>query len=373
MATTVEWAQAGLLDGLDETQRAERIALLERLSAAGYSVDELREAAAGGLLPSLLADRQIAGVARYTGHEIADLAGIPLELISRIRQVGALPPLAPDERIYTDLDLEAATTTRRFLDLGIPEETIVRVSRVMGRTMGPLSEAFRDAVLDMFEDDVGELELAERLETLTENSLPLLRTILDQVSRSHFRNAVGSELSARLPHARADGRPVIVAFADLVGFTQLGTEVPASELGAVADRLEEIVADLVVPPVRIAKSLGDGVMLVSAEAGPLIATCLALVDAADAEGDAFPQVHVGIAAGEASTRAGDWFGEPVNLASRISDAARAGSVVVTKEVRDMAPDVARYSNAGSRGFKGIRQPVRLYRARPVASPGASAS
>jgi len=238
----------------------------------------------------------------------------------------------------------------------------------MGRTMGPLSEAFRDAVLDMFDDDVGEPELAGRLETLTEQSLPLLRTILDQVSRAHFRNAIGSELSAQLPHEHVGdrtARPVIVAFADLVGFTQLGTEVPATELGNVADRMEEIVAERVTAPVRIAKSLGDGVMLVSSEAGPLVRLALDLVAAADAEGDAFPQLHVGIASGEASTRAGDWFGAPINLASRISDAARAGSVVVTKEVRDMAPDAAKYSNAGARTFKGIRESVRLYRARPL--------
>ena len=130
---------------------------------------------------------------------------------------------------------------------------------------------------------------------------------------------------------------MVVAFADLVGFTQLGTEVPSSELVVVAERLEEMVTDIVEAPVRVAKTLGDGVMLVAPEAAPLVEASLALVEAADNESSvSFPQLHIGLAAGEATTRAGDWFGEPVNLAARISDAARAGSVVVTREVRDMA-------------------------------------
>ena len=49
------------------------------------------------------------------------------------------------------------------------------------------------------------------------------------------------------------------------------------------------------------------------------------VDAADAEGEDFPQLRAGVARGEALARAGDWFGRPVNLASRITDIARPGS------------------------------------------------
>ena len=40
---------------------------------------------------------------------------------------------------------------------------------------------------------------------------------------------------------------------------------------------------------------------------------LALVDAADDEGEDFPQLRVGIACGPALERAGDWYGSPVNL------------------------------------------------------------
>ena len=55
---------------------------------------------------------------------------------------------------------------------------------------------------------------------------------------------------------------------------------------------------------------------------------LELVEAMAAEEDGFPLVRAGMAYGQAFTRGGDYYGRPVNLASRITEAARAGSVLV---------------------------------------------
>ena len=95
----------------------------------------------------------------------------------------------------------------------------------------------------------------------------------------------------------------------------------------------------------------------------MLELALDLVDAADAEGDDFPQLRVGMAAGPALSRAGDWYGRPVNLASRVTGIARPGSVLATREVRDAATDAYRWSSAGARSLKGVEGPVRLYRAR----------
>ena len=62
---------------------------------------------------------------------------------------------------------------------------------------------------------------------------------------------------------------------------------------------------------------------------------------------------------------GDWYGRPVNIASRVTSIARADSVLATREVRDAAPDAVRWSSAGARTIKGVPGPVRLYRARPL--------
>jgi adenylate cyclase len=94
-----------------------------------------------------------------------------------------------------------------------------------------------------------------------------------------------------------------------------------------------------------------------------VGTTLALVDAADSEGHDFPQLRAGIAAGEALSRAGDWFGRPVNLASRLTAIARPGSVLTTDSLHEMAPDGYRWSKAGIRNIKGIPDPVPLWRVR----------
>ena len=77
-------------------------------------------------------------------------------------------------------------------------------------------------------------------------------------------------------------------------------------------------------------------MLVSREPDPLIELALALAEAADQESERFPQVRVGIAYGEAIGRAGDWFGRPVNLASRITGIARPGTVLTDEALKEAA-------------------------------------
>ena len=160
-------------------------------------------------------------------------------------------------------------------------------------------------------------------------------------------------------------RDVTVAFADLVGFTRVGEEVPVDELGRIAGRLAEMTAEVVQPPVRLVKTIGDAAMLTSPTPERLLEGALDLVDAADAEGSDFPQLRVGVASGQAVSRAGDWYGHPVNLASRVTDIARPGSVLVTTEIRDSLQDSFAWSFAGARHLKGIREAVPLFRARRV--------
>jgi adenylate cyclase len=61
---------------------------------------------------------------------------------------------------------------------------------------------------------------------------------------------------------------------------------------------------------------------------------------------------------------GDYYGRPVNLASRITGVARAGSVVVNAAVREAAGDDFAYTYIGERRLKGIEGRVKLFRARP---------
>ncbi len=82
-----------------------------------------------------------------------------------------------------------------------------------------------------------------------------------------------------------------------------------------------------------------------------------------------------MAFGTALQRAGDFYGHAVNLASRVTGAARPGAVLCTQEVHDAAPDRFDWSFARKHKLKGMSEAVPLYRARrraDAASAGTTA-
>jgi adenylate cyclase len=155
-----------------------------------------------------------------------------------------------------------------------------------------------------------------------------------------------------------------ICFADLVEFTRLGEEIAPEELGLVAGRLEEMATAVAEPPVRLVKTIGDAVMLVSAETAPLVDASLALIAAAEAEGEAFPWLRAGLASGPTLPQSGDYYGRSVNLASRITGVARPGSVLLDAATREAAGEGFAYTFIGERRLKGIDSKVKLFRARP---------
>jgi adenylate cyclase len=60
---------------------------------------------------------------------------------------------------------------------------------------------------------------------------------------------------------------------------------------------------------------------------------LTMVENADAD-DVLPQVRAGLAYGPIVSRLGDVFGQPVNIASRLTSVARTGSVLVDVGLQD---------------------------------------
>ncbi|HEX8054884.1 MAG TPA: adenylate/guanylate cyclase domain-containing protein [Thermoleophilaceae bacterium] len=177
-----------------------------------------------------------------------------------------------------------------------------------------------------------------------------------------MRNDIVSR--AELATGRLDGtEEVAVCFADLVGFTRLGEEIPPEDLSRVAGRLTDLAGDVARPPVRLVKTIGDAAMLVGRETDAVVEVALELVERAAEAGDEFPALRSGIARGPALERAGDWYGSPVNTASRVTGVARPGSVLCTADAREAAGDGFRWSPAGRRKLKGVGEPVRLFRAR----------
>lgn len=370
----MDFAAEGFFEGLDDDDaRAERRVLLDWLIAEGFSDDQLRRAHRRGLLVFLAAEREVGGEPRYTYEEISEQSGVDLDLLLQLRRAQGLPLPDTGAVEMTDVDLAAARTSQGFVELGLTDEQMVATSRALGRGLSTAAEAMRAVMLELvLEPGTTEQELAQRYATAVHEVLPRVGPLVLQMLSQHLRNMVQGEMVGAAE--RATGRPPgardqAIAFADLVGFTRLGEEIAPEDLGGVATRLESLTREVIAPPVRLIKTIGDAVLLTADEPAALIETALALVDASDAEGarTAFPQLRVGVAYGPAVARGGDVFGRAVNLASRVTAIARAGSVLATRDVRDHAPDAFRWSGAGARRIKGLPDPVPLYRARPLAA------
>jgi adenylate cyclase len=367
----IDFAAEGLLDGLEGAERAERAALLEQLAADGVPLAELRRATASGTLMFLPADRVIVGSDRYTSAEVAELSGVDVEFLIRARRAMGLPIPEPDEAVYTDADLEASRMIHVARDAGITDEEALDLLRVLGRGLSQAAESLRALPLKLvLKPGITEHELAHSYAEAAAVLYPLLDPLISSLLALHVRHTTQSEVISAIE--RSGGHPpgsrqVAVCFADLVGFTRLGEEVPPDELGRLAVRLEALAAEVASQPVRLVKTIGDAAMLASLEPEPLIEAALELIEAADAEGSDFPQLKAGVAQGLALPRAGDWFGRPVNLASRITAIARPGSLLAERELRESARDSYSWSYAGERRLRGIREPVALYRVRRPAA------
>jgi hypothetical protein len=83
---------------------------------------------------------------------------------------------------------------------------------------------------------------------------------------------------------------------------------------------------------RPVKWLGDSVMFYFKDPGPGVVAALEMVAGVAEAG--LPPAHVGLHAGPVIFQEGDYYGQTVNVASRIADYARPGEVLVSQEVVD---------------------------------------
>jgi adenylate cyclase len=154
---------------------------------------------------------------------------------------------------------------------------------------------------------------------------------------------------------------VVVAFADLAGYTKLTEERGDEEAVGVVERFVEAVQHSLPIDARVIKTLGDEVMVVGADAVAL--TQWAVGFQAELPVGA-PAPRIGVHYGEALYRDGDYYGRDVNQAARVVARAAGGEVLVTRRVVDMASgiDGLRFELIGEIGLKGFSEPIELFHA-----------
>ena len=305
---------------------------------------------------------------KYSANELSEKTGVPIDVLERQWQALGLPVAPDDAKVYGDEDLRGAELLKAFIDAGLPQEGITQVARVMGEGMRRIADSTMELVGRAFaQPGDTERDAGLRFAAAAEQLIPVVGPELQYIYRVHLRELIKNEVISRVELSTgriAGAEEVTVCFADIVGFTRLGEEIPPEDLSEVAGKLNDLAGELTDRSVRLVKTIGDAAMLVGRDAEAVVSTSLELVRRADEAGDDFPPLRSGVAHGLALERAGDWYGSPVNTASRVTGVARPGSVLCTSDARRAAGDSFRWSPAGRRRLKGVSEPVRLFRARP---------
>jgi adenylate cyclase len=368
----VDVEASGLLDGLTGKARAERAELIEWLFSRGFTTEQIRESFA----PMLLASRRMLGDdgTVVSARQISEETGIDLDLLQRVQRAVGLPRIEdPDAPMHLWVDSEAAAYAQKFVEMGFAPEQIVLIVQVMAEGLARAADVMRYAALaTILKPGATELDTAKASEALLRDTAPLLGPMIADMLRLQLLHQMETE--AVNTTERAEGLPlpgarlVTIAFADLVGFTRLGEVVEPEDLERLAHHLTDLAREVAVPPVRYIKSIGDEVMLVSPDPAALLRAVLEMVEATELE-EGFPRLRVGLSTGMAVSRAGDWFGSPVNLASRVTGVARPGTILVSESTREALGETGEFafSFAGARSLKGISDDVKLFRARKASA------
>jgi adenylate cyclase len=353
---------------VDEREREARTRLVRELARDGASLEELRGAIEGDRLSLLPLERALAGTdgARYTIAELSKRSGVEEPYLRALRRALGLPRADGRERVGGDVDLGAAEMVQGFRDAGLPDDGLLEIARVMGHGMSLLASTIHRVLADAYlEQGDTELDAALRYGEAVGQLPAELGPLLEYALTVHQREQIGSEVVGRTELAAgrlSGGSDVTVCFADLVGFTELGEEIAPAGLGAVAGRLTDLAIDSAQSPVRLIKMIGDAALLVSADTDALLVAALDLMRAVD-DDPQLPPLRIGIAHGQAIARGGEWYGTPVNRASKLTASAGPGRVLATNEVRDAAGPGFSWSKAGRRTLDGVKEPVEVFEVR----------
>ncbi len=160
-----------------------------------------------------------------------------------------------------------------------------------------------------------------------------------------------------------------VVFADLTGstrvFESLGNEKATQAITRLTAWMGQVCAAY---KGRMVKNLGDGVLVVFADAQQALNAVVEMQRKHSQRIDTWPaalrmHLQVGVASGEVVEVDGDCYGDAVNVASRLSDLSGAEQIWVTESVIDLLPHntLVRYRSLGRVAVRGRNEAPVVYR------------
>lgn len=158
------------------------------------------------------------------------------------------------------------------------------------------------------------------------------------------------------------------AFCDLAGFTAFTAERGDDAAIELVETFRSNVAAELPAGARIVNRIGDGLLVHFGDPATAISSLLALTGrCADiATPDAPLWVRTGVHVGTARLLGDDLIGHDVNVAARIGELAGATEVLASESARTAQADAGlRFDALGPVFVKGLREPLRVYRASGV--------
>jgi adenylate cyclase len=376
-ATLRRWAERGVIPELDGKHEWTEAAvaharIVARLRERGHRLDQIREAGrqgrlAYGYIESLFGDEW----GKRTLDDAADETGLEPALIERFWTSIGLPPTALGA--MTDEDLEALRYVSSVLAAGFPLVAFLQLCRVYGQSLSQIADAevrlFHLYVHEpLMREGVPGLEMAEEMEGLARDLLPIASPLMDYVHRRFLQHYVAQDVVGHMEteleeDESAAGRVrVAIAFADLAGYTRFTEEEGEEEALSSVERFVEGVTHTLPEDARVVKTIGDEVMVVGTDVDALVNWAVGFV----ASFEERPEPRIGMHYGSTLYRDGDYFGREVNLASRVVARARGGEVLVTDSVVEATGTAANlgFEAIGSVKLKGFDEPRALCRATP---------
>jgi adenylate cyclase len=276
----------------------------------------------------------LGGRRRYTRAQVAQLSGMPANRFRQLWHALGFPAVAEDDVLFTSDDVAALRTLSELVDAGfVAPGTEASFARALAQPLARLADWQTTLLTDaLARDRAGRPDqpgTPEAAPPAADALLSLLRGLQDYVWRRHLAAAAG-----RAPTAPTAGeeRELAVGFADLVGYTTRTRGMSGAELGDMVEDFEATAAEVVARGGgRVVKTVGDGVLFTAADPAAAAEIGLSLPEQWGAAADR-PPLRVGLAHGRVLTRLGDVYSSVVNLASRLTTVARAGSVLVDREL-----------------------------------------
>lgn len=308
---------------------------MDHLSEMGATADEIDDAARTGTLGPLALELALRGPEVISFEEAARQAGLRLGDAARLwRALGFPDPLAAPPRVTPN----QVTTLRVMAGAGevLGEQAALQLAPLIGGSMARLAEAIVDAFrvnVEMPHRDRGEptSKVVEDYARTAAAVLPPLTDAIGDLLIGHLL-AVARANWTLDEQRTAITRDLVIGFADLVGYTQAAQQLSPTELAGAIGRFEACSGETIAQHGgRVVKLIGDEVMFVVEDRDRAADLAMALLSevAGDPE---LPQVRIGLAAGPVVSHLGDYYGDVVNLASRLVKVAAPGTMLASEAV-----------------------------------------